>query len=143
MISKRHTIRFELALPDFSKQSGGLFEVSGSEAVQFLNGLITNDVSTLEDGQQMLAAFPTLKGRIFAIVRVIKKGDAFLFETEAATRQKVYDNLFRFTFAGDFHLKDLSEGFVYYSVFGKIEADPLPDGTLDFGGDHFVPVGSV
>ena len=120
----------------------GLFEVSGSEAVQFLNGLVTNDVSKLEDGKQMLAAFPTLKGRIFAVVRVMRRGDSFLFETEEASRQKVFENLFRFTFAGDFHLQDLSDNYKFFSTFGEANKD-FPNGTVNFQNDFFVPVDSV
>ncbi|MEZ5344428.1 MAG: glycine cleavage T C-terminal barrel domain-containing protein [Pyrinomonadaceae bacterium] len=125
----------------FYKMPRGLFEVSGSEAVQFLNGLITNDVAKLEDGGEMHAAFPTLKGRIFAIVRVKNRGGKFLIETEEGTRQKVYDNLFRFTFAGDFHLEDLSGGFEFFRTFGKaaIEHEEI----IAFGRDYFIPSGSA
>jgi len=94
----------------------GLIAVSGREAVQFLNGLITNDVSKLEDGAQMRAAFPNAQGRLLALVRVLRRGDKFLFETEAATREKVFQNLFRFTYAGDFFVEDLSEQYRYFEV---------------------------
>jgi folate-binding Fe-S cluster repair protein YgfZ len=86
----------------FYEQDRGLIAVHGKEAVQFLDGMITNDMKTLEDGQQMLAAFPNAQGRLVAIVRVLRQGDRFLFETEEAAREKLYQNLFRFTFAGDF-----------------------------------------
>ena len=86
----------------FYEQKRGLIAVWGKEAVQFLDGLITNDMKTLEDGAQMLAAFPNAQGRLLAVVRVLRQGDRFLFETEDATREKLFQNLFRFTFAGDF-----------------------------------------
>jgi folate-binding Fe-S cluster repair protein YgfZ len=41
----------------------GLTAVWGKEAVQFLDGMITNDMKTLEDGEQMFAAFPNAQGR--------------------------------------------------------------------------------
>ena len=66
-------------------QPRGLIAVSGNEAVQFLDGLISNNVKALEDGGQMLAAFPNAQGRLLAVVRVLKQGERFLFETEAAT----------------------------------------------------------
>src|SRR2546421_11985501 len=44
----------------------GRFRVSGSEAVQFLNGLITNDMTTLEQNSWMPAAFPNVQGRLIA-----------------------------------------------------------------------------
>lgn len=125
----------------FYKQPCGVFEVYGSEAAQFLNGLITNDVAKLKDGEKMNAAFPTVKGRMFAVVRVLRRGEKFLIETAAVTRQKVFENLFRFTFAGDFHLEDQSDRFICFSVFGPcegIEADR--QGVIDFENDFLVPV---
>src|SRR5437879_12767881 len=85
----------------FHEQKRGLIAVWGKESVQFLDGLISNDVKTLADGSQMLAAFPNAQGRLLAVVRVLRQGDHFFFETEDATREKVFQNLFRFTFAGD------------------------------------------
>jgi folate-binding protein YgfZ len=80
----------------FYEQKRGLIAVWGKEAVQFLNGLITNDVGKLEDNAKMLAAFPNAQGRLLATARVLRQGDKFLFETEAETREKVFQNLFRF-----------------------------------------------
>jgi folate-binding protein YgfZ len=104
----------------FYEQRRGLIAVHGKEAVQFLDGMITNDMKTLEDGQQMLAAFPNAQGRLVVVVRVLRQGDRFLFDTEEATREKLYQNLFRFTFAGDFFVENLSEQFQYFEVFGPV-----------------------
>ena len=111
----------------FYEQKRGLIAVWGKEAVQFLDGMISNDVKTLEDGQQMLAAFPNAQGRLLAVVRVLRQGDRFLIETEEATREKVFQNLFRFTFAGDFFVEDLSEQYRYFEMFGR-ETPTLADG---------------
>jgi folate-binding protein YgfZ len=103
----------------------GLVEVTGSEAVQFLNGLITNDVKTLEPGHWMSAAFPNVQGRLIASVRVLRRGDAFLFDTEPATRDAVYQALYRFSFAGDFHVTDLSEGLTVITAQGQAAAERI------------------
>ncbi len=116
----------------FYEQPRGLIAVWGKEAVQFLDGLISNDMKTLEDGQQMLAAFPNAQGRLLAVVRVLRDGDRFLFETEEATREKVFQNLFRFTFAGDFFVEDLSEQYRYFEVFQS--EPPAVAGGLSFVG---------
>ena len=100
----------------FYEQKRGLIAVWGKEAVQFLNGLITNDVAKIEDNGQMSAAFPNAQGRLLATVRVLRKDDKFLFETEAETHAKVFQNLFRFTFAGDFFVEDLSDDFTYFEI---------------------------
>lgn len=102
----------------FIEMPRGLIAVWGKEAVQFLDGLITNDMKTFEDGQQMLAAFPNAQGRLLAVVRVLRQGDRFLFETEEATREKLFNSLFRFTYAGDFFVEDLSIKYRYIELIG-------------------------
>jgi folate-binding protein YgfZ len=98
----------------------GRIEVSGAEAVQFLNGLITNDVKTLEPRGWMHAAFPNVQGRLLASVRVARPRDevSFLIDTEPATHQKVFKLLERFTLAGDFRVKDVSAETVQLSLQG-------------------------
>ena len=102
--------------PAFYENERGLIAVRGKEAVQFLNGLITNDVSKLEEDTMFTAAFPNAQGRLLAVVRVLKKDDKFLFETEAATHEKVFQNLFRFTYAGDFFVEDLSGSYAFFEI---------------------------
>ena len=132
----------------YYEQRRGLIEVWGKEAVQFLNGLITNDVAALEDGGQMLAALPNVQGRLLAIVRVLRNGDRFFFETDEVTHEKVFQNLFRFTFAGDFFVEDVSENFRYFEVFGSKRSEPpaLAGGFLFTSAisiNHFVPVAAA
>ena len=128
----------------FYEQKRGLIAVWGKEAVPFLDGMITNDMKTLADGEQMLAAFPNAQGRLLAVVRVLRQGDRFLIETEEATREKVFNNLFRFTYAGDFFVEDLSENFTYFELFGSQAEPPASAGGIIFTSNstfgHFVPV---
>ena len=117
----------------FFEQKRGLIAVWGKEAVQFLDGLISNDMKTLENGQQMLAAFPNAQGRLLAVVRVLRQGDRYLFETEDVTREKVFQNLFRFTFAGDFFVEDLSEQYRYFEVLGGLSVYGSEPGAVATG----------
>ncbi len=127
----------------FYEQRRGLIKVSGKEAVQFLNGLITNDAAKLEDGAQMRAAFPNAQGRLLALVRVARRGGEFLFETEAVTREKVFQNLFRFTFAGDFFVEDLSDEYEYFEVQSSKFKVQSSLNAIVFqtpnGADYFIP----
>jgi folate-binding protein YgfZ len=102
----------------FDLSSRGRVEVSGGEAVQFLNGMLTNDVARLEEDAWMSAAFPNPQGRLVAAVRVFRRGDAFLFDTEAATCERVLRSLERFTLAGDFRVRDLTRETAQLSVQG-------------------------
>src|SRR3989440_9984459 len=99
--------------------AGGRIVVSGSEAVMFLNGLITNDMKTLAANSWMPAAFPNVQGRLLAAVRVLNLNDHFLIDTERATHSKVLDLLSRFTLAGDFRVTDATEEVATLSVQGR------------------------
>jgi len=106
----------------------GSFQVSGSEAIQFLNGLITNDMKTLGENRWMPAALPNVQGRLIASIRVIRKPDdstgkkpvpVFMIDTEPATRGAVLKTIERFTLAGDFHVVDLTSQTALLSLQGK------------------------
>jgi folate-binding protein YgfZ len=101
----------------------GRILVSGSEAVMFLNGLITNDMKTLAANSWMRAAFPNVQGRLLAVVRILNRTDGFLIDTEAATHEKVVQLLARFTLAGDFRVTDLTDQTACYSVQGSPSAE--------------------
>jgi aminomethyltransferase len=103
----------------------GRILVSGSEAVMFLNGLITNDMKTLTLNSWMPAAFINVQGRLLAAVRVIHRRDGFLIDTEAATREAVIKLLARFTLAGDFRVTDLSDETKTISVQGRKAAEAV------------------
>jgi len=98
----------------------GRIRVSGSEAVMFLNGLITNDMKTLVAHRWMAAAFPTVQGRLIGAVRVIRAADPlFLIDTDAASHEGVLKTISRFTMAGDFYVTDVTAQTSMFSVQGR------------------------
>jgi folate-binding protein YgfZ len=97
----------------------GRLLVSGSEAVMFLNGLITNDMKTLAVNSWMPAVFPNVQGRLIAAVRIIHREDGFLIDTEDATLETIAKLLGRFTLAGDFHVQDVTSETAMLSVQGR------------------------
>jgi folate-binding protein YgfZ len=98
-------------------------EVSGMEATQFLNGLVTNDVKTLAEGAWMSASFPNAQGRLIAAARVIRRGDAYLFETESVSHERLFKTLERFTLAGDFRVADMTNETAQISLQGAHAAE--------------------
>lgn len=98
--------------------------VSGTEAVLFLNGLITNDMKTLGQNQWMPAVFPNVQGRLLASVRVLRLADQgtspmFLLDSEASMRERVLQTIFKFTMAGDFKVEDVTTTSACISIQGK------------------------
>ena len=108
--------------------SWGRITVGGLEAVQFLNGLITNDMKTLLEDTWMPAVFPNVQGRLVASVRIMRLKDidtekatcpSYLIDTEAASHESVLKILQRFTLAGDFRVNDVTAETAEFSVQGK------------------------
>jgi aminomethyltransferase len=99
----------------------GRILVSGAEAVQFLNGLITNDIKTLAPGMWMPAAFPNVQGRLVASVRIARpnENEEFVIDTEGVTHEKVLRTIEKFTLAGDFHVRNVTSSTVLLSLQGK------------------------
>jgi folate-binding protein YgfZ len=119
----------------FYEHKRGLISVWGTEAIPFLDGMVTNDIKTLEDGAQLLAAFPNAKGRLLALVRILRHGNRYFIETEESTREWLFNNLFRFTFAGDFFVEDISSAFECFHVINFPSV--VQDNALRFAGRGF------
>lgn len=115
----------------------GRLRVGGSEATQFLNGLVTNDMKTLAPGHWMPAVLPNVQGRLIAAVRIMflpdqiekQESPVFIIDTEPITHDTVFKSLQRFTHAGDFHIEDITRGTALISVQGQ-KARPVIQATL-------------
>jgi glycine cleavage system aminomethyltransferase T len=66
-------IRHAVALIDLSP--AGKLTIGGKNAVQFVNGLVSNDVKKLQAGAGVLAAFPTVQGNGAALARIYNWGN--------------------------------------------------------------------
>jgi len=96
----------------------GKLRVGGKNAVQFLNGLVSNDVKSLAPGDGALAAFPTLQGKLAALCRIYNTGEDLLLELDAINREKIFKNLSRFVPAGEFFVTDASDRLALISLQG-------------------------
>jgi folate-binding protein YgfZ len=105
--------------------------VTGSEAVQFLNGLITNDIKNATETSWLPAVFPTVQGRLIGAVRILKSDSGFLIDTDGASHEAVLKTISRFTLAGDFKVTDVSSEIALLSVQGKRAAEVVKGIDVD------------
>jgi len=78
----------------------GYVAVTGPEAAQFLERMLSNEVVSLEPGEVRAALLLTPKSRIVAPLRVVREEpNAFLLVTEAALAETVASTLLRARFA--------------------------------------------
>jgi folate-binding protein YgfZ len=77
------------ALVDRSER--GKLALSGSQAAEFLNGQVTNDVEALGPGEGLYAAFLTPKGKMLGDLRVLRTAGELLLDTERVSLQALFD----------------------------------------------------
>jgi folate-binding protein YgfZ len=78
----------------------GYVAVTGPEAADFLERMLSNEVAALEPGAARPALLLTPKGRIIAPLRIVREAqDAFLLITEAELAEPVASALVRARFA--------------------------------------------
>lgn len=115
-LEEHRQVRGAVGLIDLSYY--GAIKVGGKEAVQFLNGLVTNDVKSLSKGEGMRAAFLTGHGKVRALCRVLGLEDEYLIINDPQTHDKVFKYIFPFSYAGDFKVEDVSDKYRTLSVQG-------------------------
>ena len=81
-----------------------IVRVTGSDRVTFLQGMVTNDVAPLHDGEGTYAALLTIQGRIVADMRIYALADELWLDLPAARVEPVCAALERFIVADDVEL---------------------------------------
>ncbi|HEX2271466.1 MAG TPA: hypothetical protein VHH35_18115, partial [Pyrinomonadaceae bacterium] len=99
--------------------SRGRIRVTGSEAVMFLNGLITNDMKAVVENEWLPAVFPNVQGRLIGAVRILRDDKGFLIDTENASHDAILKTISRFTLAGDFRVSDVTNETALLTVQGR------------------------
>jgi tRNA-modifying protein YgfZ len=103
--------------------------VSGPDAADYLNRMLSNDVLALETGAVCDALLLTAKARIIAPLRVLRRGDDdFLLATEPELGERVRTELLRFRFAAKAEIEP--EEHEAWLVLGGDEVfDTRPEGA--------------
>jgi folate-binding protein YgfZ len=89
----------------------GKLALTGSGAVEFLNGQVTNELADLRPGDGRYAAFLTHKGKMLGDLRILAVGDGpssapseLLLDTERVALQGLFDMIRRFKVGYDLEL---------------------------------------
>ena len=116
-------LRTETAL--FDMTHFGRLVVSGSDAIDLLNRLSTNDMEQLEPGHGMSSVLTTNKGRIIDLLHVLHRGDDLLVLTSPGTQQRVAEWIEFYTFIEDVSVADVSAETIECLYVGEQAADLL------------------
>src|SRR3954466_3203438 len=82
----------------------GKLALTGSEAKEFLQGQLTNDIEALEPGAGCYAAFLTHKGKMLGDLRVLDIGDELWLDCERSALQELFNLIRRYKLGLDVEL---------------------------------------
>jgi len=131
-------LREECGLLDRSAR--GKLMVSGSEAAEYLQGQLTNDVEALAPGEGQYAALLDRKGHIQADMRVLRPApEEIWIDTEAAALEPARRHLETYKIGRDVAIADLTAERAILSLLGPRSAElagaaPLPEHACETTG---------
>ena len=108
--------------------------VSGSEAADFLQGQLTNDVEALAAGDGCYAALLDRKGKVRADMRVLRLDDRFLIDTEPEAGELVTRHLEMYKVGRDAAVEAALDGERLLSLIGPRSAQLA--GDVPSGPEH-------
>ncbi|MGB5443601.1 MAG: folate-binding protein YgfZ [Gammaproteobacteria bacterium] len=96
----------------------GVIAVHGTDAGNFLQAQLSNDIRNCGGNSSQLSALCTPKGRILGLMRLFRHGDTFYLRLPADSLEAVLQRLRMFVLRADVTLEDVSNNFCCIGVSG-------------------------
>jgi len=124
------------AVAVLDRSQRGKLALSGSQAAEFLDSLLSNDIAAVEPGHGVTAALLTHKGRMLAEVRVLRTDAELELDCERAALQALFDALsgYRIGYDAELHKRTLQRGLL--SLIGPGSERPLESAPGAVEHDH-------
>jgi tRNA-modifying protein YgfZ len=103
------------------------FVVRGSEAAEFLQSQVSNDVESLAPGTGCYATILNHKGKLRTDLRVLRGGDFFWLDTEAIGHAVLRHMLDTYALGRDVQWEDVTEDHAILSLIGPAADDLAPE----------------
>ncbi|HEX4913789.1 MAG TPA: glycine cleavage T C-terminal barrel domain-containing protein [Vicinamibacterales bacterium] len=107
-----------------------VLSVSGADRASWLQGLLTNDVQAMAEGEVRYAAYLTPQGRMITDMNVVAHGDRLLLDVPASLAAPLRDKLDALIFSEDVQITDESGHVLVWTVvndrFIDVVAESLP-----------------
>jgi tRNA-modifying protein YgfZ len=123
------------------------FLVRGSEAADFLQGQVSNDVEALEPGSGCYATVLSHKGKLRTDLRVLRADDWFWLDTEAIGHAVLEHMLRTYSLGRDVQFEDVTASRALLSLVGpaareRLDAAPPEEEHAFVTGEHGIYVAS-
>jgi folate-binding protein YgfZ len=119
-----HAVRTSAGL--FDRSARAFLVVTGRDRFSWLQGMVSNDVRRLKDGEEVIrACLLNATGHMLADMAVVNRQDSLLLDLEWDNRNKVFDILNGFIIMEDVEIVDQSEFLACISVQGPDAAQVI------------------
>jgi tRNA-modifying protein YgfZ len=108
----------------------GVLAVSGADRAAWLQGLLTNDVGALKDGEVLYSAYLTPQGRMITDMHVTARGNRILLDVPVTLAATLRDKLDGLIFSEDAQVTDESARLSVWTVIRRDELVTVIDESL-------------
>ena len=124
------------------------FLVRGSEAADFLQGQVSNDVEALEPGHGCYATVLSHKGKLRTDLRILRGDDWFWLDTEAIGHAVLAHMLRTYSLGRNVQFEDVTESRALLSLVGpaareRLDAAPPDEEDSFVTGEHGIYVATL
>ena len=103
----------------------GKLRLTGTEAAEYLQGQVTNDIDALEPGTGCYAALLTHKGKMAADMRILRGPDFIWLDAEAVALPFIARNASMYSIGRDVQTQDVTDSHAILSLIGPAARDAL------------------
>ena len=109
-------VRSSAGLVDLSRR--GLLQFTGPDRLSFLQGMLSNDLRTLQPFTGQYATILTQQGKVVADVRVLCAMNSLYLDFWESLKDKIIEHLNRYLVADEVEIADRSAEYTFISVQG-------------------------
>jgi len=96
----------------------GLLQLTGPDRLSYLQGLVSNDLRSLNPGNGQYATFLTQQGKVLGDVRILRSENSFYLDLWEFIKDKIVEQLNRYLVADEVEIADRSNEYATLSIQG-------------------------
>jgi folate-binding protein YgfZ len=125
MIATTDYERLQEAVGLVDRSARGKLRLTGAEAVDYLQGQVTNDIEALEPGSGCYATLLNHKGKMLADMRVLRGEDYIWLDTEPEALSAIVRNASMFSIGRDVRHEDVTARYAILALVGPDAREQL------------------
>ena len=100
-------------------ENRGLVSVTGEDAKEYLQNIITNDINKVSDSNSIFSALLSPQGKYLFDFFIIKNNEGYLLDCDKNSVKNLIDNFSKYKIRSKVEIKDLSSSYVVAIIHYK------------------------